>query len=511
MSAASSNKRIAKNTAFLYARMLVVMVVTFYTSRVILQVLGASDYGVYSVVGGIVTIMQFLNGALSASTSRFLTFELGKGDKIQLKNTFAASLNLHICVALLVLLMGETIGLWFLYEKLIIPDGRMTAAFWVLQFSIVTTMVSFTQVPYNASLIAHENMSIYAYVGLYEAFSKLAIVYLIAISQIDRLIFYAFLIMLNTVLIQLFYRIYTKNKYEECRFSLVKDRTLYKKILSYSGWDLFGGLAVVCQSQGINIVLNLFFGPIVNAARAIATQVQTAVKMFTTNFLTAARPQVVKSYAEGDKEGMFELTLSSAKYAYIMMLALILPICFEIDFILKIWLGDNIPDNSSVFIILIMITCLVEAFHSASLMAYHAIGKIKLGNIVGGTLMIMALPISYFVLKMGAPAYSAFIVIFVVNSLQMLWGWIIIHRYETYSYNRLFKEVFLPSIIITLLSLVAPTIIHYYIYEGWLRLIILLLTTETVIAIASYYIALDKKTRTKLMAIIKKRLHHDNK
>ena len=194
MASVASNKRIAKNTAFLYVRMLVVMAVTFYTSRVILQVLGASDYGVYNVVGGIVTIMQFLNGALSASTSRFLTFELGKGDTQQLKNTFAASLNLHICVALLVLLLGETVGLWFLYEKLVIPDGRITAAFWVLQFSILTTMINFTQVPYNASLIAHENMSIYAYVGLYEAFSKLTIVYLIAVSPIDKLIFYAFLI-----------------------------------------------------------------------------------------------------------------------------------------------------------------------------------------------------------------------------------------------------------------------------------------------------------------------------
>lgn len=486
--------------------MLVVMVVTFYTSRVILQVLGASDYGVYNVVGGIVTIMQFLNGALSASTSRFLTFELGKGDYPQLKKTFAASLNLHICVALLVLLMGETIGLWFLYEKLVIPDGRMTAAFWVLQFSIVTTMINFTQVPYNASLIAHENMSIYAYVGLYEAFSKLAIVYLIAISPIDRLIFYALLLMLNTAGIQMFYRIYTKKRYEECHFQLIGDKDLYKKLLGYSGWDLFGGLAVVCQQQGINIVLNLFFGPIVNAARAIATQVQSAVNMFVNNFLLAARPQVVKNYAEGYISEMFSLTFNSAKYAYLMMLALILPICFEIDFILGLWLGDNVPENTPIFVTIIMLTCLIETFHSASLMAYHAIGKIKLGNIVGGTLMMLALPISYFVLKMGAPAYSAFIVILAVNSTQMFWGWIIIHRYEKYSYIKLIKEVYAPALCITVISIIAPILIHSFLEEGWIRFVVLISVTEIILGISTFYIAISKENRNVIIIRLKKLL-----
>ena len=505
MATSSSNKRIAKNTAFLYARMLVVMVVSFYTSRVILQVLGASDYGVYGVVGGIVTIMQFLNGALSASTSRFLTFELGRGNLAELKKTFSASLGLHIIVSLLVLFLGETLGIWLLYEKLSIPEGRLLAAFWVLQFSIITTMISFTQVPYNASLIAHENLTIYAYVGLYEAFSKLAIVYLIAVSQVDKLILYAFLIMANTVLIQLFYRYYSKKRYEECDFYLVKDREIYKKLLSYSGWDLFGGLAVVCQSQGINIVLNIFFGPIVNAARAVATQVQSAVKLFVTNFLTAARPQVVKYYAEGNKEEMFTLTLRSAKFAYLLMLALVIPICFEIDFILKIWLGSNIPDGTQIFIIIILITCLVETFHSASLMAYHAIGKIKLGNIIGGSLMILALPISYFVLKTGAPAYSAFFVLLAVNSLQMIWGWVIIHKYEKFSYSELVKDVFLPSFVITAISLVAPVSIHYYFEQGWGRLIVLVFSTEIVIAISTYYIALNREARLRIRSFISSR------
>ncbi len=482
----SDSTRIAKNTAFLYARLFVVMLVTFFTSRVILDVLGASDYGIYNVVGGVVTFMTFLNGALGSSTSRFLTYELGKGDQERLNKTFSASLNLHMGVALLVLLAGETIGLWFFYEKLVIPEDRMTAAFWVYQFSILTTMFNFTQVPYNATLIAHENMSIYAFVGLYEACSKLGIVYLLTISPIDRLIFYGMLLMLNTIGIQLFYRFYTYRRYEECRFRKITDKALYKTLLGYSGWDLFGGIAVVCQGQGINILLNLFFGPVVNAARAISVQVQNGVSVFVSNFLTAVRPQVVKSFAEENTEEMYRLTFKSAKFAYFLMLAITLPVCFEINFILRIWLGEGMPENTPVFTVIILCTYLLETFHQASLMSYHAIGKIKWGNIVGGSLMISALPISYVVLKMGAPAYSAFVVIFAVNFTQMFWGWMIIHHYVSFPYKRLIKAVYLPTICVTLVALVAPSIIVNVMEEGLARFAILLLTSEFILALSIY-------------------------
>lgn len=507
----TSNKNIAKNTAFLYIRMLVIMVVTFYTSRIILQVLGAEDYGIYNVVGGIVTMMGFLNGALGSSTSRFLTYELGKGNQRKLKDTFSASLNLHICVAILVLLIGETIGLWFFCEKLVIPEGRMNAAFWVYQFSIITTMINFTQVPFNATLIAHENMSIYAYVGLYEALSKLAIVYLIAISPIDRLVFYAFLLMINQIGIQFFYRCYTLKKYEECRFELIKDRQLYKALIGYSGWDMFGGVAVICQTQGINILLNLFFGPMVNAARAIAVQVQGAIVSFVNNFLAAVRPQVVKNYAEGNIEAMYSLTFNAAKYAYSLMLALVLPICFEIKFVLNIWLGGKEPDDTAIFIILILLTYLMETYHLASLMSYHAIGKIKIGNIVGGTLMMMALPLSYVALHLGAPAYFVFIVVFCVNLTQMFWGWMIVHRYVEFSYRRLLKVVYVPTILITMISVIAPSIITSFLQPSWGRLILLIIVSEVIIFVSVYYIALNIEERKKALAFIKKKIHINEK
>lgn len=503
---ATSNKTIAKNTAFLYVRMLVVMIVSFYTARVILDTLGATDYGIYNVVGGIVTMMTFLNGALGSSTSRFLTYELGKGNKEKLEQTFSASLNLHICVALIVLVLGESIGLWFFYEKMVIPDDRMTAAFWVYQFSIITTMINFTQVPYNASLIAHENMSIYAYVGLYEACAKLAIAYLVTVSPIDNLIFYAALLMVNSAAIQLFYRFFTASHYSECKFRIVKDKALYKSLLGYSGWDLFGGVAVICQGQGMNILLNLFFGPLVNAARAIAVQIQNATMLFVNNFLTAVRPQVVKNFAEGNTDKMYSLTFYAAKFSYLLMLALVLPLCFETNFVLSIWLGDNVPEDTNIFSILVLITYLMETIHMASLMSYHAIGKIKFGNIVGGSLMIFSLPLAYIFLKIGLPAYSVFIAIFIVNFIQMFFGWYVVHRYVAYSYRSLIQMVYLPIFAITIIGLIPPIITTLYFHEGWLRLFATTVFTEGILLCSVYKIALTKEQRVRILDIIKKKI-----
>ena len=487
------------------------MVVAFYTSRVILQMLGAEDYGIYNVVGGIVTMMGFLNGALGASTSRFLTYELGKGNGQLLNRTFSASLNLHICVSLLVLIIGETVGLWFFSNKLVIPEERMMAAFWVYQFSIITTMINFTQVPFNATLIAHENMSIYAYVGLYEAFSKLGIVYLISISPIDRLIFYALLLMLNQLGVQSFYRYYTVKRYEECRFRLIWDKHLYKKLMGYSGWDLFGGVAVVCQGQGINILLNMFYGPVVNAARAIAVQIQGAVSMFVTNFLMAVRPQVVKSFAEGNMMKMYSLTFYAAKFSYLLMLALVLPICFEMDFLLKLWLGDNVPDFTNIFATIVLLTYLMETFHSASLMSYHAIGRIRTGNIVGGTLMITALPISFFLLRAELPAYCVFWAIFIVNFILMFFGWWIIHRYVSFSYLELITKVYLPSILVTVCGLITPLIIVNTMDEGWLRLVILFSLTEIGLLVSAFYMGLNKEERLRIISVINRKLKRNEK
>ena len=484
------------------------MVVTLYTTRIVLRVLGASDYGIYNVVGGIVTMMNFINSALSSSSSRFLTYELGTGNNERLCDTFSASLNLHLVAALLVLVLSETLGLWFLYEKLVIPPDRMNAAFWVFQFSVITMMLSFTQVPFNASLISHENMSIYAYIGLYEAITNLLVVYLICITPADKLIMYALVLMINKAIVQLFMCYYTSNKYEECRFRVIKESKLYKKLLGYSGWDLIGNLAVVCQGQGISILLNMFFGPIVNAARAIAGQIQGGVSLFVSNFLLAVRPQVVKSYAEGDSPRMYQLTFMGAKFSYLLMLALLLPLCFEIEFILTIWLGaEEVPENTDIFAIIVLITYLMETYHMSSLMAYHAIGRIKTGNLVGGSLMISSLPISYILLKIGLPAYSVFIAIFAVNFVQMIYSWWLIHRYVVFSYRELIIKVYVPTIVITVLASIPPTLLFLFMPDGWARLIIIIVGTEIPLGALVLFIGLEKVERNRLFSLLKKKYY----
>lgn len=488
--------------------MMVVMMVSLYTSRVILNTLGASDYGIYNVVGGIVTIVSFLNSALGGSTSRFLTFALGEKNLKKQKSTFGACLNLHIGVALLVLILGETIGLWFFYEKMVIPNNRMVAAFWVYQFSILTTMVSFTQVPYNASLIAHEEMSIYAYVGLYEALSRLVIAYLITISPIDNLIFYGLLLLINTVAVQLFYRWYAVTHFIECRFSIVKDKALYKQLLSYGGWDLFGNLALVCQGEGVNLLLNVFFGPIVNAARAIAFQIQGAVTQFVSNFMTAVRPQVIKNYAEGNVDKMYVMTFYAAKFSYILMLALVVPIIYEIRFILVIWLGDAVPDETALFAVIVLITYTWRTFHIAALMPYHAIGKIKTGNITIGTLMIVTLPMGYTLLKLGCPAYSIFLVIFVIEIVSVFAMYWLIHRYEYFPYRYVFTKILLPCGLVTLCTIILPTLITNLMEDGWCRLFTVGFSTEISLLLSAFYLGLNKEERTRIFSLIQNKLKH---
>lgn len=504
----SDNKRIAKNTIFLYIRMMVVMLVSIFTSRVILNTLGATDYGIYNVVGGIVTIVSFLNSALGASTSRFLTFALVEKNIQKQKSTFGACLNLHIGIALLVLILGETVGLWFFYEKMVIPDERMVAAFWVYQFSILTTMVSFTQVPYNASLIAHEEMSIYAYVGLYEAISRLIIAYLITISPIDKLVFYGLLLLINTIVVQLFYRWYAVKHFEECRFSLVKDKVLYKRLLSYGGWDLFGNLALVCQGEGVNLLLNVFFGPVVNAARAIAFQIQGAVTQFVSNFMTAVRPQVIKNYAEGNVDKMYTMTFYAAKFSYILMLALVVPIIYEIRFILGIWLGDAVPDETALFAVIVLMTYTWRTFHIAALMPYHAIGKIKTGNVTIGSLMIATLPIGYVLFKCGCPAYSVFLAIFAVEIVSMFAIYWLIHRYEYFPYKYVFTKILIPCGLVTVFTMIVPAFITHLMNDGWARLIIVGISTEFSLLLSALYLGLNKEERTRIFSFIKNKFAH---
>ena len=371
----ANNHLIAKNTIFLYVRMLLSMGIYLYTTRVVLSILGVEDYGIYNVVGGLVAMFSFLNATMSGATSRFITFELGKNSS-KLQTVFSVALTIHIIIALIVFLIGETFGVWFLENELTIPATKMYEAKWLLQFSIMTMIFSFTQVPYNASIIAHEKMNVYAYFELVNVGLKLLSVYLLLIIDTNKLIFYGAIVMLTQIGVTLLYRLYCINKWEHCKFKLSLDREFLRPLLSYSGWDLFGNASLVARTQGVNILLNIFFGAVMNAAAGIAMQVQTAAMSFATNVMTAFRPQIVKTYATKSYSEMINLISLGSIITYILYLIIVTPLIFEMDFILHIWLKE-VPDYAVCFCQLALLMDLFSNSGRFLMIGIDATGRIK--------------------------------------------------------------------------------------------------------------------------------------
>jgi len=491
---ASDNKRIAKNTAMLYFRMLFIMCVTLYTTRIILNTLGVEDFGIYNVVGGIVVMFTFLNSAMGASTSRFLIFELGKKDYQQLKKVFSASLSSHIAIAFIIFLLAETIGLWFLTHKLVIPEDRMSAAHWVYQFSILSTMVSLTQVPYNAAIIAHEKMNVYAYVSIVEVVLKLIIVYLLVIGGFDKLKIYAILVFLASLTIAMIYRIYCKKNYEECSLSFHWDKILYKKLFSFSVWDSYGGLAIMGMGQGLNMLLNMFFGPTVNAARGIAYQVQAAISGFGNNFMTAVKPQIIKLYAENNIAQMMSLVFASSKYSFFLVYILSLPLLLETSFVLKLWL-KIVPDYTVSFCRLILINELIWSMRSPIVTSFHAVGQIKVCNLVCGSLFYLIIIVSYFCLKMGFAPESVFIVTIIVSIMVQITELFLLKRLINYSVWAYAKQVVWLSLLVMVVSAIFPYLLSKMLAPGFIRFLVVGFTCVITVATSVYYIGIDKETR----------------
>lgn len=484
----------------LYFRTFITMIVGLYTSRVILHALGEVNYGIYNVVGGIVGMFAFLNASLSGSASRYLTYAIGEGNQEKLNKIFSAALNLHFLLAIIIVILGETVGIWFLYNKLTIPADQMNAAFWVLQFSIITSVFSITSVPYNSSLISHENMSVYAYMGLYDVFSKLIIAFAIEYIGSDKLFYYALMLMINSVCSILIYRIYAIRHYPECRMRWIKDKSIYKKISSYSFWDMLGCLSQVCQGEGINILLNIFFSPIVNTARAIAYQVLSGVTVFVGSFTTASRPRVIKYCAEGNYDDMYRLTFITSKISYFLVLILALPVIFEIKYILNLWLGNVVPYETYSFTVIIIFTALFQTFHTAYLMSFHAIGNIKTGNIICGTLRIAALPLSYIALKLHAPAYSVFIIILVINVICHCISWYLVHGYIKFDVKNMLRTVYYPCFVVTVLSMIVPSVLVLNMPDNTLRFFLICIISELAFIPLAYYFGFTKYERQSILA-----------
>lgn len=501
-----NNKRIAKNTVFLYFRMFFIMAVSLFTSRVVLRTLGVSDFGIYNVVGGVVSMMGVLNSAMSVSTTRYLTFGLGKGDMEKLRDTFNMCLEIYVLIAAIVVVVAETIGLWFVNTQLVIPPDRMVAANWVYQFSIVSMVGSLLLNPYNACIIAHEKMDIYAYISIFEVCAKLAIVYAITIVPIDRLATYGFLYMIANWCTTGFYIFYATKHYPESHLRIYKDAKLFKELLSYSGWNLFGSLSGICKGQGLNILLNIFFNPSVNAARAIAYQVNNAVSQFFTNFYVAVRPQITKYYAQGDRENMFKLVFRSSKMNFYLILLLSLPIEIETPYIIDLWLGQT-PEYVIPFIRIIMIITAVDALATPLMTSAHATGHIALYQFTVGMMNIMILPFSYVALKFGTSPVTVFYIsltMCVISLFMRLW---IVKRLLDFPVFRYIKEIFFQVILISIGSAIVPGLVYRLLPVNFGTFIIVcLLCVVSVIAFITT-IGLTHSERDVIFSAIKNKLH----
>lgn len=445
----SSNSRIAKNALMLYIRMFISMVVGLYTSRVVLNTLGVEDYGIYGVVGSVVAMLGFLNSSMAGATSRFITFELGKGNLQRLKDTFSSSMIIHIGIAIVVFIVAETVGLWFLNDKLVIPPHRMYAAQWVYQLSILSAMLTITQVPYNACIIAHERMSVYAYIEILNVTLKLIIVYLLVIGNSDKLILYASLTLVVSIIVMMTYRIYCIRKFQECHFRWKWNKEILRPLLSFSGWDLYGNMCFTVRQQGSNFILNIFCGVIINAATSIATTIQNTLLTFSSNIITAFKPSIIKSYSIENYKHMNYLIGFATKISAFVLTLISVPILIQTEFIINLWLG-NVPFGVVDISKLCVIANFCSVFGSILIIAIHATGKIKNMTFTCGSIYLISLPIQYVLLYIGYDYNSSF-VLYNIIILIFLGVNIYIFNKQLPQFNvknYLFKILF-PVIIVT--------------------------------------------------------------
>lgn len=502
------NKRIAKNTLFLYIRMFLIMAVTLYTSRVVLDVLGIEDFGIYNVVGGVVSMFAVLQGAMAVATQRFLNFELGRGDTDSLKNTFSMSLTIYGLFAIIFILVAETLGLWFLNTYMTIPENRIVAANWVFQFSVITCVNALLTAVYNASIIAHEKMSIFAYISILEVLLKLLVVFGITICSFDKLIAYSFFYLLVNIVITLLYRFYCLRNFEECQYKFSWDKILFVKLISYSGWNIFGSLCTVAKGQGLNVLLNIFFSPSVNAARAVAYQVNTAVSQFFNNFYIAVQPQIIKYYSRNEMDNMLKLVFRSSKLSFFLILFISLPIAVDTSYIIRLWLGQ-LPEYVVPFTRLIILITAIDAMSNPIMTTAQATGHIKLYQALIGVMTMLIVPISYIFLRNGSSPIVVFyvsVVIVFINLFLRLW---IVKRLMRFPARKYIKEVLIRSGIVALLSFILPILIRNSFKANFMNFIILCCVCVLSGIVIIYTVGLNKEERKFIVETIRTKFFDD--
>lgn len=490
-----NNKRIAKNTLLLYVRMLLLMVISLYTSRVVLNALGVDDYGIYNVVGGIVVLLAFLNNAMAGSTQRFLNFEMGTQDSDALRRVFSTSIHIHVIVAFVVLILGETIGLWFLNTHMNIPELRITAANYVYQFSLITCVANFLSVPFNATIIAHERMSAFAYISILEGVLKLSVAIAVYYAPFDKLIFYGSLMLFVGLINNSCYATYAFRHFAECRgVSRRINKDKMREMLSFSGWTIFGNLGYILHTQGIAIIINMFFTVAVNAAQGIANQVNGVVQQFLSNFLLALNPQLVKSYASGDIEAMHKLIIRGCKFAFCLVAFFVVPLVIETPTILKTWLGI-VPEYTIIFVRMVLLILLVNSLTGILSTSKGATGNIKIYQITLTTIGAFHLPLVCGAFALGyGPEYSMYVYLVIVIILQILRALFVCNSLHL-SKRLLFSEVAVRCSLVLLISSVLPTLLHLYLPVSLITSIIICIAGMLSVTITSLFIALTPHER----------------
>lgn len=490
-----NKKRIVKNTFLLYIRMFLTIIVGLYTSRVVLNTLGVTDYGIYNVVGGIVAMLAFLNVAMTAASQRFISYELGKGDAERLQKIFSTSVNIHGLIAIVIFILAETIGLWFINTYLNIDIKRMSAANWVYQFSIFTFMASVFSVPYNSCIVAHEHMRAFAYISILDVLLKFAVVYMLLFINVDKLILYSVLVFVVSILVRICYVIYCKAYFKECRYHLIFDKPLFMKMLAFAGWSIIGNLGFSFKDQISNVILNIFFGTTVNAARGIAMQVSGLINSFAGNFSMAINPQITKQYAAGNILESQKLVYAGARYSFYLLTLISIPFMINIDYILKLWLGI-VPEYTSIFLILSLLVALLYVITGTVTTAIQATGDVKVFQIGISILMCSEIPAAYVLLKLGFPPYSAMYPAIVTCILGAFFRFYIIKQMiPSYDFTYYTVQVFLRCIILFAFCYLISVWLRSFFIQNLLNLVVTSLLAVCVIIMMVYVLGTTRSER----------------
>lgn len=486
-----SNKKIIKNTTFLYIRMLITMLVNLYISRIVLNILGVVDFGIYNVVGGIVMLFSFINSAMAVGTQRFLSYELGKNNSTYLRTIFSTSIVVHISVALIAFILLETIGLWYLNNYIKIPINREDAAKWVYHLSVITFILIIIRVPFNALIISYEQMSAYALFSIVEVASKLILVFFVYKVSLDKLIAYSSLILLITLIVNLMYFIYCYLKIKECRYKYYFDKFLYFKLISYSGWNTFGAVATIGNSYGINLLINLFGGITLNAAYGIAFQIRSAIMNFSNNFQTAMNPQIIKSYSSKDYNYMQNIIYNGAKYSFFLLYLFSLPVLITTPLILKLWLGI-VPNYTITFSRFMLAISLIDCISGTLMTASQASGKIKIYQIIISIIILTNLPVSYLFLKYGYKPDVVFITGIIISTISLFTRIYLVSKLVPISFKKYTYHVLLNIILVVATSII-PLLIIYDQIEN--NLVLTIFTSMISSLLSIYFIGLNKREK----------------